>query len=238
MRAGTWLVRSEALVRASPHRRGRVPTEGRSNANPVCGQPRHVRYLGLSRARPATRIAVVIGAGAFVGLQAVAPGASAQSLPSPSTPPVTIPGLSTSTVTIPPPPPKNDHIPTPPCSVTLSGVFFAFDSSQLTSQGVAVIQAVVKTQSLLSPRRRSIVIRIVGHTDSIGSDQYNLELSVQRADAVRVVFLQMGVAAKRVQARGVGKSQPIVAPPDNPLNRTVVIQLVKANGQPECEGNL
>lgn len=238
MRAGTSLVRSALLVRAIRDRGASVRTAIRGTPNAV-RQQRRACPGGLNRPRSGIWIAVVLGVLALLGLEALTPrSASAQLLPQPSTPPVTIPGPSTSTVTLPPPPPKNDHIPTPPCSVTLSGVFFAFDGSQLTSQGGAVIQTLISTQNLLGRRRRSIRIRIVGHTDSIGSDQYNLGLSVQRADAVRAVFLQAGVAAKRVDASGVGKSQPIVTPPENPLNRRVVVQLLKANGQPECGGNL
>jgi outer membrane protein OmpA-like peptidoglycan-associated protein len=48
-----------------------------------------------------------------------------------------------------------------------------------------------------------------GHTDSIGSDEYNLKLSQQRADAVREYLIGQGVPAATVTARGFGKAAPV-----------------------------
>ena len=55
----------------------------------------------------------------------------------------------------------------------------------------------------------SLHVQIEGHTDSVGSDQYNQDLSEKRAGAVRDYFVQQGIAADSIEARGFGKTQPI-----------------------------
>jgi outer membrane protein OmpA-like peptidoglycan-associated protein len=55
------------------------------------------------------------------------------------------------------------------------------------------------------------VARIEGHTDSIGSETYNMELSIRRASAVRDLLLQRGVAATRLETVGFGETIPIAS---------------------------
>jgi len=64
----------------------------------------------------------------------------------------------------------------------------------------------------------NIHIEIRGHTDFIGSDEYNLALSDARARAVKNYLVSRGVDADRITTRGMGKSQP-VAPNDTELGR-------------------
>src|SRR5712671_1561956 len=52
-------------------------------------------------------------------------------------------------------------------------------------------------------------VAIEGHTDSIGSDDYNQQLSEHRAQAVRDYFVHQGINAAAVEARGYGKTEPI-----------------------------
>ena len=61
-------------------------------------------------------------------------------------------------------------------------------------------------------------IEVEGHTDSIGSDEYNLKLSEERANAVRSYLVAQGINADNVTARGLGKSSP-VADNANPAGR-------------------
>jgi len=49
---------------------------------------------------------------------------------------------------------------------------------------------------------------IEGHTDSKGSDAYNLKLSKQRAAAVRDYLIESGIVGTRIEATGLGESQP------------------------------
>ncbi len=54
-------------------------------------------------------------------------------------------------------------------------------------------------------------IKLEGHTDSIGSDEYNMKLSEQRANAVRDYLVQQGVPANSVAAEGLGKADPVAS---------------------------
>jgi OOP family OmpA-OmpF porin len=53
------------------------------------------------------------------------------------------------------------------------------------------------------------VIIAVGHADRIGSDAYNMKLSVRRADSVKAYLVSKGVAASRVYTEGKGERQPV-----------------------------
>ena len=61
-------------------------------------------------------------------------------------------------------------------------------------------------------------LAVEGHTDSIGTDEYNRRLSEQRAEAVRDYLVQQGIASDAITASGFGKSEP-VASNDTPEGR-------------------
>jgi outer membrane protein OmpA-like peptidoglycan-associated protein len=54
-------------------------------------------------------------------------------------------------------------------------------------------------------------LQIEGHTDSVGSDDFNQELSGRRADGVRDYLAQEGVPASSMTAKGFGKTQPVAS---------------------------
>lgn len=60
---------------------------------------------------------------------------------------------------------------------------------------------------LVENKTRNVLIE--GHTDDRGTDAYNMRLSEQRADSVRLAFIQRGVAPQRIITRGYGESRPI-----------------------------
>lgn len=116
--------------------------------------------------------------------------------------------------------------------VVLKGVTFEFNSAQLTTQAGSRLDNVVNALQG-SPE---IKIRVEGHTDSIGSSSYNLDLSQQRANSVKAYLSSHGIAANRMASAGFGESRP-VAPntkpngEDNPTgraqNRRVELHVVK-----------
>ncbi len=63
------------------------------------------------------------------------------------------------------------------------------------------------------------VIRIEGHTDSVGSESYNQDLSRRRAEAVRELFVQRGISPTRMETMAFGESMPI-ASNDNEAGRS------------------
>ncbi len=64
----------------------------------------------------------------------------------------------------------------------------------------------------------SLHLAVEGHTDSVGSDEYNQDLSERRAQSVREYFVQQGISASAIEAHGFGKSEPI-ATNDTPEGR-------------------
>ena len=64
----------------------------------------------------------------------------------------------------------------------------------------------------------SLHVAVEGHTDSVGSDDYNQSLSERRAESVRDYFVQQGISGGAVEARGFGKTEPI-ASNDTPEGR-------------------
>jgi len=73
----------------------------------------------------------------------------------------------------------------------------------------------------------NLKIEVAGHTDSIGSDEYNLKLSQKRAEAVKNVLIdKFGIDSNRIVAKGYGEKYPLVpntTATNRALNRRVEI---------------
>ena len=82
-------------------------------------------------------------------------------------------------------------------------LFFAFDDATLTPRSLRQLEIVA---SLLKSGKRKLDIS--GHTDDVGTEQYNQKLSEQRAAAVRDALVSFGVDAAQISTRGMGMSQP------------------------------
>jgi outer membrane protein OmpA-like peptidoglycan-associated protein len=89
--------------------------------------------------------------------------------------------------------------------VTLPNVFFDSGSDSLKP---GADEMIARLGHFLQGHP-NIVVRIEGHTDSFGSESYNLALSQQRAEAVAAALENNGIQAMRIQAVGRGKSTPI-----------------------------
>jgi len=86
-----------------------------------------------------------------------------------------------------------------------SEVMFPFDSAVLQPGYQTTLR---KIADVLNSYPESTAT-ITGFTDSTGSESYNLDLSKRRAEAVRTVLINDGVAANRLTAQGRGKADPI-----------------------------
>jgi len=98
--------------------------------------------------------------------------------------------------------------------VSLSDVLFDFNQASL-KPGAKEKLAKVSGILLAYP---TLHMNVEGHTDSVGTDEYNLKLSQRRADAVRDYLTSNGINAANVQAVGLGKDGP-VASNDTPAGR-------------------
>lgn len=99
-------------------------------------------------------------------------------------------------------------------------VRFNFDSAEITAAARAQLDALAEGIRLLPPTQS---IRIEGHTDAVGADEYNRLLSKRRADSVKQYLVQAhGIDGQRLTAAGLGKQQPIDGlDPYAPQNRRV-----------------
>ena len=107
-----------------------------------------------------------------------------------------------------------------------SEVMFDFDSALLKPGGQAEIARVATVLN----KYPQTMLQVEGHTDSIGSEDYNQKLSERRANAVKNALIQQGVYEQRITAIGYGESQPISSA--DALNRRVniVITPIRAQG--------
>lgn len=89
----------------------------------------------------------------------------------------------------------------------LANVLFRFDEDELLPEGLVLVQRLAGY--LKKYARKFVSIRVEGHTDSIGNQYYNIDLSERRAKKVKSQLILMGVAARKIQIEGFGQSQPV-----------------------------
>jgi hypothetical protein len=116
-------------------------------------------------------------------------------------------------VTAPPPPP-----PAPKSFM----VFFDWDRANLSSQALATIKQAADTYKASG----TASITATGHTDTSGTPQYNMALSIRRADTVKAALVKEGIPATAIAVVGKGETQLLVQTGDGvrePQNRRVEI---------------
>ena len=149
------------------------------------------------------------------------PGCDGAAMPPPPPPPapVAAPAPAAKPAAPPPPPPAATKV------TYAADAFFDFDKSVLKPEGKAKLDD-------LTGKIKDInleVIIAVGHTDSIGTEEYNQKLSVRRSEAVKAYLVSKGIEKNRVYTEGKGEKQPIA---DNKTaegrakNRRVEIEVV------------
>jgi outer membrane protein OmpA-like peptidoglycan-associated protein len=90
-------------------------------------------------------------------------------------------------------------------TVRLKNIYFDFDKTTLKSESYVELNKVVD----FLKQNGHVSIEISGHTDSKGSDEYNLNLSQGRSQAVVDYLASQGIDQSRLQARGYGETKPI-----------------------------
>lgn len=119
--------------------------------------------------------------------------------------------------------------------LTLDDVLFDTGKAQLKSGARRSLDQIAAFLSE-NPERR---VQIEGFTDSQGTDEYNLELSQNRADAVAMAIMQRGIQATRVRALGYGEQFPVASNENagsRQLNRRV--EIIVSNGDTEIPGRV
>lgn len=87
---------------------------------------------------------------------------------------------------------------------------FEFDKSEITALRPGGVERLNRIVDQLQAGGEIAELKIVGHTDRLGDDAYNMRLSESRANAIRQYLIGKNIPADRIATSGVGKSQPIV----------------------------
>jgi outer membrane protein OmpA-like peptidoglycan-associated protein len=111
-------------------------------------------------------------------------------------------------------------------SIRLNNIFFDFNKSFLRPESYPELDRVVKMMN----DNPSLEIELGGHTDNIGSAEYNYKLSDDRANSVLQYILSKGISSKRLSAKGYGKDKPVATNDTDEgrqLNRRVEFTIIK-----------
>jgi OOP family OmpA-OmpF porin len=128
----------------------------------------------------------------------------------------------------PPPPPPLPPAPPPappaPAPVKTFVVFFDFNKSNLTAEAQQVVNEAVQALK----QSGAVRVLVTGHTDTVGSDSYNMGLSVHRAETVKDEMVREGVDGSDISIEGKSFHDPLVPTGPGvrePQNRRAVIDL-------------
>jgi outer membrane protein OmpA-like peptidoglycan-associated protein len=100
---------------------------------------------------------------------------------------------------------------------------FVFARDEMTDQGRQYAQDLVRILRGQSEPR----IALVGHTDRVGGDRYNLDLSLRRAQAVRSFLLAQGYPADMIEAAGRGWHEPLRLQDEKQYSREIIDQMLR-----------
>jgi OmpA-OmpF porin, OOP family len=95
--------------------------------------------------------------------------------------------------------------PQPEKAYSFPNILFEFDKAILRPESYILLDKLVRWME-----EHPGPVEIEGHTDDMGTEAYNLDLSQRRADAVAAYFVQKGVAPTEIHPIGFGKSRPLI----------------------------
>ena len=138
----------------------------------------------------------------------------------------------------PPPPPVAVPPPSPPvakpkrCDATITmrtDESFAFDKATLASPAARTrLENEVRSRLAACAVLEAVIIE--GHSDRLGSQEYNQKLSERRAEAAKAVIVSMGVPADKIETLGMGKTLPVKSCPDSQYRtRQALIECLAPN---------
>jgi len=108
--------------------------------------------------------------------------------------------------------------------LTLEGINFAFNSARLTHESIKTLEKAF----ILLVVNPNAQVEIIGHTDNIGSQEYNERLSLRRAQSVKNWLVKKGIASERLTATGAGSREAIASngtPAGRAKNRRIEFRL-------------
>lgn len=90
-------------------------------------------------------------------------------------------------------------------TIKLNNIFFDFDKAELKAESFPELNRIAN----LMKEKGAMQVEIAGHTDPVGTEEYNLGLSERRAKAVKSYLVKQGVDAARITTVFFGESKPI-----------------------------
>ena len=87
----------------------------------------------------------------------------------------------------------------------MDDVLFDFDKSNVKPEAGAILDRLVAFMNENKDKK----VSLAGHTDSIGTEAYNLRLSERRVNSVKDYVVKKGVDTSRISGQGFGESKPI-----------------------------
>jgi outer membrane protein OmpA-like peptidoglycan-associated protein len=105
-------------------------------------------------------------------------------------------------------------------------VFFDWNKAVVTPEAASILDTVVKA----AEKKGDVRVVVTGFTDTSGPADYNMILSVRRAEAVKAVLESQGIPANNITTIGRGQEDPLVPTADGvrePQNRRAQIQFEK-----------
>ncbi len=92
-------------------------------------------------------------------------------------------------------------------TLSFANIYFDSGSDVIQPSSYAVLDEIVE----LLRSNSTVTVRVVGHTDSDGSESYNQDLSRRRAQSVRSYLVQRGIGSERLTTSGMGETQPVAS---------------------------
>lgn len=104
-------------------------------------------------------------------------------------------------------------------------IFFDFDKDDLRPESRSSLK---RLTSFLNDNP-SLKILIAGHTDNVGSESYNKDLSLRRAERVKAFLISNAISEERLSTIGLGSAMPVVGndnPENRALNRRITVKII------------
>lgn len=114
-----------------------------------------------------------------------------------------------------------DVLPEKPVSFLL---YFTSGTSDLTEESVKIIPAVVESVKKREPSE----VSIIGHSDTMGAADFNIRLSLERANSIKDMLIEKGVNISKLEVRSHGENDPVIKTKDGvsePKNRRVEVMV-------------
>lgn len=105
-------------------------------------------------------------------------------------------------------------------------ILFAFNQSEIDSASYYILDELAEALE----RFERVLLEVQGHTDNVGTEEYNQKLSLARAESVRSGLILRGIDGSRLRTRGFGFTMPVVANDtenNRALNRRTVFRIIR-----------